>query len=62
MSLAQIVPKLHFFLDGQTTEELNFGREYVTLGEPSDFIQATQQTETTIKQYGMSEKLGYVIY
>lgn len=62
MSKAQMLAKLDVCMGGRAAEELIFGRDYVTSGASSDFQQATDLAEAMVTQYGMSDKLGQVIY
>lgn len=62
MSKRQMLAKLDVCMGGRAAEELIYGKEYVTSGASSDFQQATELAEAMVTQYGMSEKLGHVIY
>lgn len=62
MSKAQMLAKLDVCMGGRAAEELIFGKDYVTSGASSDFEQATRLAEAMVTQFGMSEKLGQVIY
>lgn len=62
MSKAQMLAKLTVCMGGRAAEELIFGTSRVTSGASSDFEQATQLGEAMVTQYGMSEKLGRVVY
>ncbi|CAN8069845.1 unnamed protein product [Agarophyton chilense] len=62
MSKAQMVAKIDVCMGGRAAEEMIFGEEKVTSGASSDFEQATQMAEAMVTRYGMSEKLGMVVY
>lgn len=62
MSKAQMLAKLDVCMGGRAAEELIFGKDYVTSGASSDFKQATDLVEAMVTEYGMSEKLGHVVY
>lgn len=62
MSKAQMLAKLDVCMGGRAAEELIFGKDYVTSGASSDFKQATDLAEAMVTEYGMSEKLGHVVY
>lgn len=62
MSKAQMLAKLDVCMGGRAAEEFIYGRDYVTSGASSDFQQATELAEAMVTKYGMSEKLGQVIY
>src|ERR1044072_5555412 len=46
-------------LGGRASEELTFGREYITMGAYSDFKSVSETIRQLILRYGMSE-LGIV--
>lgn len=62
MSKAQMIAKIDVCMGGRAAEELIFGAEQVSSGASSDFEQATQLAEAMVTRYGMSEKLGMVVY
>lgn len=62
MSRSQMLAKLTVCMGGRAAEELIFGTARVTSGASSDFKQATELAEAMVTQYGMSDKLGRVVY
>ncbi|PXF50068.1 ATP-dependent zinc metalloprotease FTSH 5, mitochondrial [Gracilariopsis chorda] len=62
MSKAQMIAKIDVCMGGRAAEELIFGAEQVSSGASSDFEQATKLAEAMVTRYGMSEKLGMVVY
>jgi ATP-dependent metalloprotease len=62
MSSQQMMARLLVCMGGRAAEELIFGDDHVTSGAESDFAQATNLAEAMVTRYGMSEKLGRVVY
>lgn len=62
MSRSQMLAKLIVCMGGRAAEEMIFGSSRVTSGASSDFKQATDIAEAMVTQYGMSDKLGRVVY
>ena len=49
-------------LGGRVAEEIIFGHDKVTSGASSDIQQVTKTAREMVTQFGMSEKLGPVLY
>lgn len=62
MTLSQMRARLVVCMGGRAAEQLIYGDEQVTSGAASDFKQATELAEAMVTQYGMSDKLGLVVY
>jgi ATP-dependent metalloprotease len=62
LSRQQMMARLLVCMGGRAAEELIFGDEHITSGAESDFQQATNLAEAMVTRYGMSERLGHVVY
>lgn len=62
MSRRQMLAQLDICMGGRAAEELIFGHDFITSGAQSDFQTATRVAEAMVTRYGMSEKLGKVVY
>ena len=62
MSKKQMLAQLAICMGGRAAEELIFGTDSITSGAHSDFQTATRVAEAMVTQYGMSDKLGKVVY
>lgn len=56
---SKLLARMDASLGGRAAEELIFGPEKVTTGASSDLIMATRIAEAMVKNYGMSEKVGF---
>jgi len=60
MTKKELNDRLGVLLGGRVAEEIVFGE--VSTGAHNDLYRATDIAKSMVKQYGMSEKLGYVTY
>ena len=58
----EIEARLAMTFGGRVAEELIFGPENVTTGAASDIKQATKMARAMVTEYGMSDKLGPLLY
>ncbi|KAL6439837.1 hypothetical protein ACFW04_004099 [Cataglyphis niger] len=56
---SQLLANMDSMMGGRAAEELVFGAEKVTTGASSDLVEATKIAEMMVKNYGMSEKVGF---
>ncbi|XP_014478773.1 PREDICTED: ATP-dependent zinc metalloprotease YME1 homolog [Dinoponera quadriceps] len=56
---SQLLANMDAMMGGRAAEELIFGPEKVTTGASSDLAGATKIAEMMVKNYGMSEKVGF---
>ncbi|XP_029663081.1 ATP-dependent zinc metalloprotease YME1 homolog isoform X3 [Formica exsecta] len=56
---SQLLANMDSMMGGRAAEELTFGPEKVTTGASSDLVEATKIAEMMVKNYGMSEKVGF---
>ncbi|XP_072755645.1 ATP-dependent zinc metalloprotease YME1L isoform X1 [Anoplolepis gracilipes] len=56
---SQLLARMDSMMGGRAAEELIFGPEKVTTGASSDLVEATKIAELMVKNYGMSEKVGF---
>jgi cell division protease FtsH len=59
---AKLKADLAVAMGGRIAEEVIFGHEKVTSGASSDIQMATNMAKAMVTQFGMSEKLGPVLY
>eukprot|EP00189_Rhodosorus_marinus_P009554 CAMPEP_0184741914 /NCGR_PEP_ID=MMETSP0315-20130426/4911_1 /TAXON_ID=101924 /ORGANISM="Rhodosorus marinus, Strain UTEX LB 2760" /LENGTH=729 /DNA_ID=CAMNT_0027212471 /DNA_START=255 /DNA_END=2444 /DNA_ORIENTATION=- len=62
MTRTQMLARVDVCMGGRAAEELIFGADNITSGAESDFDQATKLAEAMVTRYGMSERLGQVVY
>ena len=62
MTKAKLLADLGVFFGGRVAEELIFGLERVTTGASSDIKGATEVARRMVTEWGMSEKLGPLLY
>jgi len=62
ISKAKLKADLAVAMGGRIAEELIFGAEKVTTGASSDIRQATDMARRMVTEWGMSEKLGPILY
>jgi cell division protease FtsH len=60
MTKKELLDRLGVLLGGRVAEEVVFGE--VSTGAHNDLFRATDIAKSMVKQYGMSEKLGYVTF
>ena len=60
MTKKELLDRLGVLLGGRIAEEVVFGE--VSTGAHNDLFRATDIAKSMVKQYGMSEKLGYVTF
>ena len=58
----QMLARLISLMGGRVAEELKFGHEEVTSGASSDIAAATNLARSMVTEWGMSDKLGPVLY
>lgn len=61
-SRIKILSRLIIMMGGRVAEELKFGEKNVTSGASSDIAAATNLARSMVTEWGMSEKLGPVLY
>ncbi|MDR1026000.1 MAG: ATP-dependent zinc metalloprotease FtsH [Lactobacillus sp.] len=59
---AKMLSRLIILMGGRVVEELKFGEKAVTSGASSDIAAATNLARSMVTEWGMSEKLGPVLY
>lgn len=57
-----LMARMDVAMGGRVAEELLFGPERVTTGASSDFTQATRIARSMVMQFGMSEKIGPMVF
>jgi cell division protease FtsH len=62
LSKAKLVADLAVAMGGRVAEEIIFGQERVTTGASSDIKMATDISRRMVTEWGMSEKLGPLMY
>ena len=60
MTRTELLDRLAVLLGGRVAEELTFGE--ISTGAHNDLLRATDIATSMVKEYGMSEKLGYVTF
>jgi cell division protease FtsH len=60
MSKSELINRIAVCLGGRVAEEIIFGE--ISTGAHNDLAKATDIARSMVKQYGMSEKLGYVYF
>jgi len=61
-SKTKMLSRLVICMGGRVAEELKFGADKVTSGASSDIAAATNLARSMVTEWGMSEKLGPVLY
>ncbi len=61
-SRIKMLSRLVIMMGGRVAEELKFGAKKVTSGASSDIAAATNLARSMVTEWGMSEKLGPVLY
>lgn len=61
-SKTKMLSRLIIMMGGRVAEELKFGTEKITSGASSDIAAATNLARSMVTEWGMSEKLGPVLY
>ncbi len=61
-SRAKMHSRLTIMMGGRVAEELKFGHDAVTSGASSDIAAATNLARSMVTEWGMSDKLGPVLY
>lgn len=59
---AYLIDRITMGLGGRVSEELKFGLEYITNGAANDLEMVTKMARAMITEWGMSEKLGTIVY
>ncbi len=62
VSKAKLKADLAVAMGGRIAEEIIFGAEKVTTGASSDIRQATEMARRMVTEWGMSDKLGPILY
>ena len=62
LSQAKLLADLCVAMGGRIAEELIFGKERVTTGASGDIKMATEMSRRMVTEWGMSEKLGPLLY
>lgn len=57
-----LLARMDVAMGGRVAEELLFGPEMVTTGASSDFTQATRIARSMVMQFGMSDKIGPMVF
>ena len=58
----QLIARLDVAMGGRAAEEMMFGAENVTSGASSDIESATRIAQALVMRFGMSDKVGPVLY
>ena len=61
-SKTKMLSRLIIMMGGRVAEELKFGSKKITSGASSDIAAATNLARSMVTEWGMSEKLGPVLY
>jgi cell division protease FtsH len=61
-SMVQFKARMTVALGGRLAEELVFGSDEVTTGASSDLVQVTRIARAMVTRYGMSERLGPIVF
>jgi cell division protease FtsH len=61
-SKTKMLSRLIIMMGGRVAEELKFGPKKITSGASSDIAAATNLARSMVTEWGMSEKLGPVLY
>jgi cell division protease FtsH len=60
MTKTELLDRMAVLLGGRVAEEITFGE--ISTGAHNDLQRATDIATSMVKEYGMSEKLGYVTF
>ncbi len=60
MTKKELIDRMGVFLGGRIAEEIAFGE--ISTGAQNDLFRATDIAKSMVKEYGMSEKLGYITF
>jgi cell division protease FtsH len=60
MTKKELVDRMGVLLGGRIAEEIAFGE--ISTGAQNDLFRATDIAKSMVKEYGMSEKLGYITF
>ncbi len=61
-SKTKMLSRLIILMGGRVAEEIKFGKEAITSGASSDIAAATNLARSMVTEWGMSDKLGPVLY
>jgi cell division protease FtsH len=60
MTKKELIDRMGVLLGGRIAEEIAFGE--ISTGAQNDLFRATDIAKSMVKEYGMSEKLGYIAF
>ena len=60
MTRKELIDRMNVLLGGKIAEEIAFGE--ISTGAQNDLFRATDIAKSMVKEYGMSEKLGYITF
>jgi len=60
MTKKELIDRMGVLLGGRVAEEIAFGE--ISTGAQNDLFRATDIAKSMVKEYGMSEKLGYITF
>ncbi|HAX17202.1 MAG TPA: cell division protein FtsH [Actinobacteria bacterium] len=60
MTRKELIDRMNVLLGGRIAEEIAFGE--ISTGAQNDLFRATDIAKSMVKEYGMSEKLGYITF